>query len=80
MWLGKGAPELDGGVDHLLFFGDDLGASGHASEVMTGNAVVLLDQDGMLLADDMAIAWQDVGESLTIVGVKMQSVRCFTLS
>ena len=60
---GEGDPELDGIVDHLLLFGDDLGAAGHASEVMTGVAVIVLNGDRSGLADDMALRWQVLGES-----------------
>ncbi|MCB1796151.1 MAG: hypothetical protein KDJ70_17350, partial [Candidatus Competibacteraceae bacterium] len=51
----EGDPELDGIVDHLCLFRDDLGAAGHASEVMAGVAVIVLNGDRSGFADDMCV-------------------------
>jgi len=50
--------------------GDNLGASGHATEVMSSVAVVAFDGNGMLFADNMAFWWQYFGKSIPIIGVK----------
>ena len=42
----------------------------HASEVMTGVAVVAFDGDGILLADNMPVFGQHIGEGVPVVGVE----------
>ncbi len=66
----KGAPELDRGIDHCLFLGDDFGSARHASEMVARIAVIALNGDGVLLADHVTVWRQDFGESLPGVGVK----------
>ena len=66
----EGDPELDGIVDHLCLFRDDLGAAGHASEVMAGVAVIVLNGDRSGFADDMPLRRQMLGESIPAVGVE----------
>jgi hypothetical protein len=38
--------------------------------MMPGIAVVLLDQDGMRLANNVTLRGQDFGEGLPVIGVK----------
>jgi hypothetical protein len=67
---GKSQPELERSIDHEFLFGDDLGAAGHAPEMMAGIAVVVLDSDGVGLADDLTIRRQVPGESVPIVDIE----------
>ena len=52
---GEGAPEFEGHMDFVFFFGDNLGSSSHASEMMAGIAVVLFDGDGVFFTDDVSL-------------------------
>src|SRR5579871_5201361 len=63
-------PKLHGIVDHLMLFRDDLGASGHASQMVPSVAVVPLNGDCAGLADDVAFFGKNFGESVPIIGVE----------
>ncbi len=69
-WCSEGAPELDRGIDHCLFLGDDFGSARHASEMVARIAVIAFDGGGVRLADHVAVWRQNWGESLPGVGVK----------
>ena len=66
----EGAPEFDGGIDHLLLFRDDFGAACHAPKVMPGIAVVLFDGEGVCLADHMSPRRKNLGKRFPVVREK----------
>ena len=67
---GEGAPEFEGHVDFVFFLGDDFGSSSHASEVVAGVAIVLLDGNGVFFADDVSFGRQHFSEGIPVVGIK----------
>lgn len=70
IWLRQGAPQLHCGIRHFRFFRDHFGPSCHAAKMVAGITLVLLDQDRMRLANDVALRGKQFGKGIPIVGIK----------
>ncbi len=71
--LGQGTPHLDGVLDHFFLFRDDLGPSGHASQMVARVTVVTLNGHHVRFAGDMSFLGSHVRKGLPVIRIEEAS-------
>src|ERR671932_688955 len=66
--------QLEGALDHVAGARGDLRAAAEAGEMVADVAVVLLDREGQVLADEVSILGDQSAEALPLVGDEDVSV------